>query len=55
MMTVQGVIVVVMCVVMLMIPFASWQYRIGYNKGVQDTYKFLENFDRSVDELSQDL
>ena len=55
MMTVEGVIVLVVCVIMLMIPHASWQYRKGYNKGVQDTYKFLENFDRSVNESIEEI
>ena len=55
MMTVEGVIVLVVCVIMLMIPYASWQYRKGYNKGVQDTYKYLENFDRSVNESVEEI
>jgi len=55
MMTVEGVIVLVVCVIMLMIPYASWQYKKGYNKGVQDTYKFLENFDRSVNESIEEI
>jgi len=55
MMTVEGVIVLVVCVIMLMIPYASWQYRKGYNKGVQDTYKYLENFDRSVNESIEEI
>jgi len=55
MMTVGGVIVLVVCVIMLMIPYASWQYRKGYNKGVQDTYKYLENFDRSVNESIEEI
>ena len=54
-MTVEGVIVLVVCVIMLMIPYASWQYRKGYNKGVQDTYKYLENFDRSVNESIEEI
>ena len=54
-MTVEGVIVLVICVIMLMIPYASWQYRKGYNKGVQDTYKYLENFDRSVNESVEEI
>jgi len=54
-MTPELFIVIIIALWMLMLPYASWQYRKGYNKGVQDTYKFLENFDRSVDEISQDL
>jgi hypothetical protein len=54
-MTPELFIVIIIALWMLMLPYARWRYRKGYYEGVQDTYKYLENFDRSVDELSQDI
>jgi hypothetical protein len=53
-MTPELFIVIIIALWTLMMPYARWQYRKGYHEGVQDTYKFLENFDRGVDEFIQD-